>query len=73
MQQPNFIRFEIEQRKHSPNAIIGIHEVNIGGCLKEKRIFITAAGAALGKELGDKLVIQIKECLEREYLQTIIA
>lgn len=58
-----FIRFEIQQRRHSPNVVVGITEVGTS-------IFVAAPGTALGKEHGDQLALQIKAMLEREYLDT---
>lgn len=62
-----FTGFAIEHRNCSPNAVIGFHEVLVGGIMKEKRIFITAPVASLGVELGDLLAEQIKTALEKEY------
>lgn len=64
-----FIRFEYEYRQYSPNAIVGIHEQLVKGKPREKKIFIMAASACLGKELGDKMAVQIKALLETEYTQ----
>lgn len=73
MHQIAFTRFEIEQRQHSPNAVIGIHVVPSPFTQKpkEQRVYITAAGVALGKELGDHLAVVIKDCLEKEYESAI--
>lgn len=62
MQNPiNFIRFEIEQRTYSPNTVMGITDTG-------KRIMVATPATDLGKQLGDKIALQIKAALEREYL-----
>lgn len=65
----NFIRFEIEQRKYSPNAIVGIYKHNGD----EKRKYIVAPATSLGKKLGDHMVNRIKEVLDNEFCDPFIA
>jgi hypothetical protein len=66
--QIKFIRFEIEKRQYSPDAIIGIQEVHNSGRKTEQRVFICAPGINLGKQAGDQLALQIKEGLEWEHI-----
>jgi hypothetical protein len=50
-----YIRFEIEQRKHSGNALLGIFEhQGSDGRIIEKRDFILAFGHAFKKKEADK-------------------
>lgn len=56
-----FVRFELQKREHSPNAVIGITD-------DDKRVFMSAPASALGKQLGDQIALLIKAALEREYV-----
>ncbi len=59
MNLDDFEAFEILERSYSPNAVVGITDDG-------RRVFITAPVPALGKQLGDKIALVIKETLERE-------
>jgi ribosomal protein S27E len=60
-----FKSFELQEREHSPNAVLGVTEDG-------KRLFITAPASALGKQLGDQFAKQIRGALERENLKFYI-
>lgn len=46
-----YIRYEVEIRKYSPNAIEGVY-LNEEG--KEKRDYVMSAGTTIGKKQGDE-------------------
>jgi hypothetical protein len=54
-----YIRYEIEERKWSPNAIVGVYNsVDEHGRIKEKRDYILSAGN-VGKKRGDEYAEKI--------------
>jgi hypothetical protein len=57
-----FIKFEIQERQYSPNAVIGITGDN-------KKVFIAAPASSLGKELGDKIAEVMRAGMERRLLR----
>jgi plasmid maintenance system antidote protein VapI/predicted RNase H-like HicB family nuclease len=57
-----FIRYEIDKRDHSPNALVGVYLENG----KEHRKFLTSMASALGKKQGDQLIEVFKHCLEAQ-------
>lgn len=63
----NIKEFVIEQRQHSPNAVILIYYKKVNDKASEQRLFITAPSVGLGKRLGDKMAEDIKDFLEQKY------
>lgn len=54
----NYIRYEIQERKYSPNVIIGIYQVeNVNKKLEEKKEIVLMP--ALNKKEGDKMTEKV--------------